>query len=60
MTYNEFKRWLQAQGVEFIPGKGRHRWKLRYNGNLTVFSDHGAKDMKEPTRRGILKQLGLK
>ncbi|HKS12438.1 MAG TPA: type II toxin-antitoxin system HicA family toxin [Pseudomonas sp.] len=60
MSYNEFKRWLISQGVQFTKSKGRHIWKITYNGNQTVFPDHGAKEMKEPTRKGIIKQLGLK
>lgn len=59
MSYNEFRRWLMAQGVRFEKSKGRHVFKLYYNGKQTVFSNHGAKEMKEPTRKGIIKQLGL-
>lgn len=60
MSYNEFRRWLKAQGVEFEKSQGRHIWKVHYEGRTTVFPDHGAKEMKEPTRKGIIKQLGLK
>ena len=58
MKYSEFRRWLKAQGVEFENAKGSH-FKLHYNGKQTVFADHGSKEMKEPTRKGIIKQLGL-
>lgn len=60
MSYSEFRRWLIAQGVELKQGKGRHKYKLYLNGKQTSFSDHGAKEMKEPTRLGIIRQLGLK
>lgn len=59
MSYNEFKRWLKAQGVEFHKGRGRHQWKITYEGKTTVLPDHGSSEMKEPTRKAIIKQLGL-
>lgn len=59
MKYSEFRRWLVAQGVAFEKAKGSH-FKLYYKGRQTIFADHGAKEMKEPTRKGIIKQLGLK
>ena len=59
MSFNEFKRWLKANGVEFHKGRGRHQWKISYQGKTTVLSDHGSSEMKEPTRRAIIKQLGL-
>jgi len=59
MSYNEFKKWLKAQGVEFQRGRGRHQWKISYNGKTTVLSDHTASEMKEGTRKAIIKQLGL-
>jgi mRNA interferase HicA len=59
MKYSEFRRWLKAQGVEFEKGKGGSHFKIHYKGNHSVFADHGSKEMKEPTRKGIIKQLGL-
>lgn len=60
MKHSEFRRWLKAQGVTFEPAKGSH-WKVTApNGKTTIFADHGSKEMKEPTRKGIIKQLGLK
>lgn len=58
MKYNEFMRWLKRQGVEFERGKGSHQI-LRYDGKTSVFPSHGSKEMKEPVRRKILKDLGL-
>ncbi|MDI3371671.1 type II toxin-antitoxin system HicA family toxin [Pseudomonas viridiflava] len=59
MKYSEFRRWLKARGVIFEAGKGTSHFKIYYNGKQTVFADHGSKEMKEPTRKGIIKQLGL-
>lgn len=60
LKYSEFRRWLLAQGAEFIkaPGGGSHR-KVRLNGRQSVFPDHGAKEMPEPLRKKIIKDLGL-
>jgi len=55
MKFSEFRRWLQARGVEFEPRKGSHFKVTAANGLSTIFPDHGA----EPTRRAIIKQLGL-
>lgn len=57
MKYNEFKRWLVKQGVEVVEG-GKHT-KLYYNGKQSVLPRHGAKEIPEPTKKAILKQLGL-
>ena len=60
MKYSEFRRWLKSKGVRFEAGKGTSHFKVYYEDKQTVFADHGAKEMKEPTRKGIIKQLGLK
>lgn len=54
---SEFKRWLQAQGV--IVTEGANHWKLYFNGRQSVLPRHPGKELKEGTRRAILKQLGL-
>ncbi|MEH6500166.1 type II toxin-antitoxin system HicA family toxin [Halopseudomonas aestusnigri] len=60
MKYSEFRRWLEAQGVEFSKrSKGSH-FKIRYQGRQTIFPDHGAKEIGEGLRKAIIKQLGLK
>ena len=59
MKHSEFRRWLKAQGVTFEAGKGSHFKVTASNGKTTIFADHGAKEMKEPTRKAIIKQLGL-
>lgn len=59
MKHSEFRRWLEAQGVTFEAAKGSHFKITAPNGNQTVFADHGSKEMKEPTRKGNIKQLVL-
>lgn len=59
MKYSEFRRWLIAQGVELEPGKGSH-FKATFKGNKTVFPFHGSKEISEPLRKKIIKDLGLK
>jgi len=60
MKYNEFKRWLKGRGVRFSKlAKGSH-FKISYDGNTTIFPDHGAKEISEALRKDIIKQLGLK
>lgn len=57
MKISEFKRWLEAQGVEVENGT-RH-WKLSYKGRQSTLPRHPSKELKEGTRRAILSQLGL-
>lgn len=61
MKFNEFRRWLEAQGVTFSKSaKGSH-FKIRApNGKQTIFPNHGAKEIGEGLRKRIIKQLGLK
>jgi mRNA interferase HicA len=59
VKYSEFRRWLKRQGVTFEPGKGSH-FKATHRGTTTIFPDHGSKEMPEPLRKAIVKQLGLK
>lgn len=60
MKYSEFRRWLLRQGAEFTkaPGGGSHL-KVALNGRRSVFPDHGSKEMPEPLRKKIIKDLGL-
>lgn len=59
MKFSEFRRWLKAQGVTFEAGKGSHFKVTAPNGNKATFADHGSKEILEPTRKAIIKQLGL-
>ena len=58
MKYSVFRRWLAQQGVAFENGKGSHQI-ARLDGRVTVFPNHGSKEMPEGLRRKILKDLGL-
>lgn len=62
MTYNQFQKWLKAQGVKFLKKRngGSHFKIVAPNGNQTIFPDHGAKEIGEGLRKDIIKQLGLK
>lgn len=57
MKISEFKRWLESQGVQI--SNGANHWKLTLNGRHSVLPRHPAQELKEGTRRAILKQLGL-
>jgi mRNA interferase HicA len=61
MKYSEFKRWLAKYGCTFTAsrGKGGHITVI-YENRKTVMPFHGSKEIKEGTRRAILKQLGIK
>ena len=58
MKYSEFIRWLKRQGVTFEPGKGSHL-RVKYKGRTSVCPSHGSKEIPEPLRKSILKDLGL-
>lgn len=58
MKISEFKRWLETQGVTIKEG-GSH-WKLYLNGKQSVLPRHPSKELKEGTRKAILKQLAMK
>jgi mRNA interferase HicA len=55
---SEFRRWLESQGVEV--SNGTNHLKLRLNGKASVMPRHPGAELKEPLRKAILKQLGLK
>lgn len=57
LKISEFKRWLESQGVSIKDGA--NHWKLYLNGNQTTLPRHPSKELKDGTRRAILKQLGL-
>lgn len=60
MKYSEFRRFLLAKGAELLkaPGGGSHL-KVRLDGRVSVFPFHGSKEMPEPLRKKIMKDLGL-
>lgn len=57
MKTSEFRRWLKSQGV--VMEEGAKHTKLYYQGKQTTMPRHAA-EMKEGTRKGIIKQLGIK
>ncbi|MDK4535995.1 type II toxin-antitoxin system HicA family toxin [Kingella kingae] len=59
MKYSEFKRWLQAQGVEFTTQRGSHIL-IRLNGKTSVFPNHGSKEIGTGLVNKIKKDLDLK
>lgn len=60
MKYNEFRRWLVAQGVTFSKSASGSHFKITYKGQQTIFPNHGAKEIGEGLRKDIIKQLCLK
>jgi mRNA interferase HicA len=58
MKISEFKRWLESQGVK-VEGGTKH-WKLYNNDKQSTLPRHPSKELKEGTRKAILKQLGMK
>lgn len=59
MKYSEFRRWLIKKGVTFEPGKGSHQKAFYGEHGTSVFPYHGSKEIPEPLRKKILKDLGL-
>jgi mRNA interferase HicA len=59
MKNTEFIRWLTRKGCVFKQAKGSHM-KVFYDNRQSVVPVHKGKDIKEGTRRAIMKQLGLK
>lgn len=55
---SELRRWLAAQGAEFKDGT--NHLKIYLNGKQTVMPRHPGKEIPEPLRKAILKQLGIK
>lgn len=58
MKYSEFIRWLRAQGVMFERQRGSHQF-VKFNGKTSVVPNHGSKEIPEPLRKKIIKDLGL-
>ena len=60
VKYNEFKRWLKAQGVEFTNYQRGSHILIRLNGKTSVFPNHGAKEIGTGLVNKIKKDLDLK
>lgn len=59
MKYSQFERWLKKQGVQFSKSATGSHFHISYNGKETIFPRHGSKEIPEPLRKAIIKQLGL-
>ncbi|WP_224651898.1 type II toxin-antitoxin system HicA family toxin [Pectobacterium versatile] len=60
MKYSEFRRWLLQQGAELTKASGgESHLKVKLNGKASVLPFHGAKEIPEPLRKKIMKDLGL-
>ncbi|MGX2039648.1 type II toxin-antitoxin system HicA family toxin [Methylocaldum sp. MU1018] len=46
-------------GCCVAPAKGSH-WKVTLNGKMTIFPDHGPKEIPKPLMEAIKRDLGLK
>ena len=61
MSFNEFLKFLlKEKGCQVIKRTNDGILIEAPNGQRTIMHSHGSKEIKEGTRRGILKQLGLK
>ncbi|TAN25476.1 MAG: type II toxin-antitoxin system HicA family toxin [Castellaniella sp.] len=61
MKYSEFKRWLLRRGVKLVPHKsGSSHYKATLGDRMTIFPDHGSKEMGSGLVDKIKKDLGLK
>ncbi|MFT0533301.1 type II toxin-antitoxin system HicA family toxin [Castellaniella hirudinis] len=61
MKYSEFRPWLLKQGVAFTPHKaGSSHYKATLGDRMTVFPDHGSKEIGSGLVNKIKKDLGLK
>ncbi|WP_241576579.1 type II toxin-antitoxin system HicA family toxin [Rosenbergiella collisarenosi] len=60
MKYSEFRRWLLAQGVRLEKSSGgSSHFKAYYMDRQSIFPFHGSKEISEPLRKKIIKDLGL-
>lgn len=61
MKYSEFRRWLLRQGVKLEAHKaGSSHFKATLGDRMTVFPDHGSKEIGTWLVNKIKKDLGLK
>lgn len=57
MKQSEFRRWLARQGAEFE--EGSKHIKIIYKDKISYMPRQPSREIKEGTRKAILKQLGL-
>ncbi|PLR40024.1 mRNA interferase [Chimaeribacter arupi] len=58
MKQSGFRHWLAGRGAEFK--EGTNPLKIFLNGRQTIMPGPPAKEIPEPLRKMILKQLGMK
>lgn len=58
MSFNEFKKWLEKQGVKVKKHGAKHDL-LELNGKKSLLGRHGAKEIPTGTRHKTIKDLGL-
>lgn len=59
MKYSEFHRWIRRNGWEHIRTTGSH-YIYEKEGRTYPVPYHGSKEMYEPLRKKIIKDMGLK
>jgi mRNA interferase HicA len=55
---SEFKRWHASKGATFV--EGANHTKVYFQGRQSTLPRHPGKEIREPLRKLILKQLGIK
>ncbi|WP_171963150.1 type II toxin-antitoxin system HicA family toxin [Bordetella trematum] len=61
MKYSEFRRWLLRQGVKLEAHRsGSSHFKATLGDRMTVFPDHGSREIGTGLVNKIKKDLGLK
>lgn len=59
MKYSEFHRWIKRNGWKHIRTTGSH-YIYEKEGRTYPVPYHGSKEMYEPLRKKIIKDIGLK
>lgn len=60
MKYTEFHRKIKRNGWKFLSAEGSHYFYVKNGVKSPPVPFHGAKEMYEPLRKAIEKQMGLK
>ena len=59
MKYSEFHRWIKRNDWQVLRIVGSH-YIYEKNGKTYPVPYHGSKEMNEPLRKKIIKEMGLK
>ena len=60
MKYSEFHRLIERNGWKFLHAKGSHYFYIKDGKLSPPVPNHGSKEIYEPLRRSIAKQMELK